>query len=106
MTLVKMVTWLVFTYSSPSFSTHMQFFEAEKERIGQFYIVSPEGYSRNWDIDWDHVIGSPYFGSMHWHRGRMPQHFVASEITQKKKSLVAFAGKIREFSGECLIFML
>ena len=84
----------------------MQFFEAEKERIKQFYVVSLEGYSRNWDIHWDHVIGTPYFGSMHWHRGRMPQQFVASNITKLKKTLVAFAGQIRDFSGERLIFLL
>ncbi len=64
-------------------------------------MVSPEGFSRDWDIDWAQVIGTPYFGSVHWHRGlkhfREPYNVAA--MLGSKKNLVLYSGVVRQFPG-------
>ena len=79
-----------------------QLFEEQRDLLCQFILVSPEGYSTDWKICWESVVGTPYFGSVHWHRGMSRTAFSPMDVLKKKSTLVAYSGKVRHFSGAYL----
>ncbi len=79
-----------------------QVFERHSEILQHLILVSIEGHVRDWGWNSVNSISTPYFGAVHWHRGRRRQKTSIGEIIARKTKFALFSAKVRHYDGDFL----
>ena len=73
--------------------------EKHKEILQSLVLISHEGYVREWDWDFTNSITTPYFGGVHWHRGKHQGTPGLADIIAHKSIFALYSAIVRTFEG-------
>ena len=77
-----------------------QVFERHEDILEHIILVSIEGYVRDWEWNGVNSISTPYFGAVHWHRGKRQQDPSLEDIIASKTTFALLSAKIRHYDGK------
>lgn len=77
-----------------------QVFERHKDVLEHLILVSIEGFVRDWEWNGVNSITTPYFGAVHWHRGKRQQDPSLEDIIASKQHFALLSAKIRHYDGK------
>lgn len=78
----------------------MQVLKAHRVLLESLILVTIGGYVKDWDWDLRNSITSPYFGAVHWHRGRERKAGSFLDIAAQKELFALYSGKVRSYPGD------
>ena len=78
----------------------MQVLKAHRALLESLILVTIEGYVKDWDWDFKNSITSPYFGAVHWHRGRERDAGSFLDVAARKELFALYSGKVRDYPGD------
>ena len=92
--------YIAFYIACGKASSFLQVFERYGAVLEHLILVSIEGYVRDWDWNGVNSISTPYFGAVHWHRGKRQQEPILSDIIASKQHFALLSAKIRNYGGK------
>ena len=78
----------------------MQVLTAHRAVLESLILVTIEGYVKDMDWDFKNSITSPYFGAVHWHRGKERDAGSFLDAAAQKELFVLYSGKVRNYPGD------
>ena len=78
----------------------MQVLKEHRAILESLILVTIEGYLKDLDWDFKNSITSPYFGAVHWHRGKERDAGSFLDIAAQKELFALYSGKVRNYPGD------
>lgn len=78
----------------------MQVLKAHRAILESLVLVTIEGYVKDLDWDFKNSITSPYFGAVHWHRGKERDAGSFLDVAAQKELFALYSGKVRNYPGD------